>query len=130
MIQNHLFWLAVALFFLSTVNLRVFFEYRYKMKVLPLIIGAVGIFGMVGGFVRLISLSTIYNWWWFIGVAGASLIIIGMFAHFSRIKIRLFVGAANIALIPLVWWLGSRLNYTYTCDWFYDALDAVHNFFY
>ena len=129
MLQNHLFWMAVALFFLSTVNLNVYFEYRKSHTLLSYFIGGVGLFGIIGGIVRLVSLSMTFNWWWFFGISAVSLIIIGLFALFSRIKIRLLVGTLNILIIPMVWWCGSKFNSVLTFDWFYDMIDAVQAFF-
>ena len=129
MLYNHLFWMAVALFFCSTVNIKIYLEYREQVKILPHIIGGVGILGMVGGFVRLISLSLVFNWWWFLGISGISLLVIGMLAYFSNVRIRLFIGALNILIIPVVWWYGSRFNASATCDWFYNSLDAIQRFF-
>lgn len=130
MLNNHLFWMAVALFFCSTVNLNVYSEYRQSLRILPYFIGGAGILGMIGGFVRLISLSLTFNWWWFLGISATSLIIIGIFALFSRVKIRLIIGALNILIIPLVWWFGSKFNSLLTFDWFYDLLEAIRKFFY
>lgn len=129
MLHNHLFWMAVVLFFCSTVNLKIYLEYRNKIKFLPYIIGSIGILGMIGGFVRLISLSLVFNWWWFLGISSISLIVIGVLAYFSHIKIRLFIGFLNILLIPTVWWYGSKLNTGYTFEWFYDSLGVVQKFF-
>lgn len=129
MLYNHLFWMAVALFFCSAVNLNVYLEYRHSTRPLSYFIGASGIFGMVGGFVRLISLSLTFNWWWFLGISAASLFVIGIFANFSRIRIRLIIGTANILIIPLVWWYGSKFNYVLTFDWFYDILNTIQEFF-
>lgn len=129
MLQNHLFWLAVALFFLSTANIYIYLEFRERYNVLPQIIGSMGVIGMVGGFVRLVSLSLLFNWWWFLGISGMSLLIIGILAYFSETKIRYFIGIFNILLIPVVWWYGSKLNTGYTFDWFYDLVDAIKRFF-
>lgn len=129
MIYNHLFWMAVALFFCSTINLNVYLEYRNTIRVLPHLIIGVGMFGMLAGLVRLISLSMTFNWWWFLGISSTSLLLIGIMAHFSRIKGRFTIAIINIALIPLIWWFGSKFNSAMSFDWFYDSLNTVQTFF-
>src|SRR5690554_5467155 len=104
MLYNHLFWLAVALFFLSTINLHVYLDYRKTIRVLPILILITGILGLLGGLIRLVALSVAFNWWWFLGISATSLLLIGILAYFSRIKGRLIVATINIALIPIVWW--------------------------
>ncbi len=129
MLQNHLFWMAVALFFLSTVNLNIYLEYRKTFPLLSYFIGGIGLVGMLGGVLRIVSLSLTFNWWWFLSVSAVSLLVIGLFALFSRIKIRLFIGTLNILLIPLVWWIGSKFNSVLSFDWFYGMMDAIREFF-
>lgn len=129
MLYNHLFWLAVALFFLSTINLHVYLDYRKTIRVLPILILITGILGMIGGLIRLIALSVAFNWWWFLGISVTSLLLIGILAYFSRIKGRLIVATINIALIPIIWWYGSWYSHDVPFGWFYETVDAVQAFF-
>lgn len=69
------------------------------------------------------------HWWWFLGISATSLLLIGILAYFSRIKGRLIVATINIALIPIVWWYGSRYSYDVPFGWFYDLMDAIQAFF-
>ena len=129
MLYNHLFWLAVALFFLSTINLHVYLDYRKTIRILPILILITGVLGMLGGLLRLITLSWLYNWWWLIGIAGTSLLLIGIMSHFSRIKGRIAVATINVGVIPLIWWYGSWYSHDVPFGWFYETVDAVQAFF-
>ena len=129
MLDNHLFWMAVSLFFLSAINFNAFLEYHKTVRILPTIIGLAGLFGFIGWLVRVISLSLMFNWWWFLGLCLTSLIFTGVFSFFTRNKISFIIGALNIVFIPFVWWYGSKFNSTHTFDWFYNSLDAIQRFF-
>lgn len=129
MFYNHLFWLAVLLFFCSAININAYLEYHKTINVLPTIIGLVGLFGFIGWLIRLFSLSVMFNWWWLLGVGAASLIITGIFSYFTQNKISVIFGIINILLIPLLWWYGSRFNSTTNFDCFYSSLEAVREFF-
>ena len=129
MFHNHLFWLAVVLFFCSAISINAFLEYHKTIRILPSIIGVFGLFGLVGWSVRLFLLSITFNWWWMLGIGGASLLLTGVFSSLTRNKLSVVFGAINIVLIPLIWWSGSRLNSTATFDWFYDMGDAFRVFF-
>lgn len=129
MLLNHLFWMAVALFFLSAISLNVYLEFHKEIRILPSIIGLVGLFGLIGWLVRVFLLSVTFNWWWFLVLGPVSLIITGLFAYLTRGKRSVVCGSINILLIPLVWWAGSKFNSTATFDWFYDMVDAAQGFF-
>ncbi|MFA5463720.1 MAG: hypothetical protein WC265_06555 [Dysgonamonadaceae bacterium] len=129
MFHHHLFWLAVALFFCSAININAYLEYHKTIRVLPSVIGIVGAFGFIGWLIRLFSLSVMFNWWWFLGVGAASLLFTGIFSYFTQDKISVVIGTLNILLIPLLWWYGSKFNSTATFDWFYDTLNAVQVYF-
>ena len=129
MFQNHLFWMAVILFFLSAININVYLDYKKTSKVLPILIVCVGVFGMVAGLLRLIVLSLLFNWWWFVVVAGISLMTIGVLSHILRSKASFAIGVINILAIPLVWWYGSQLNEVVTFGWFYNIVESTKGFF-
>ena len=129
MLYNPLFWISVILFLCSTICLNVFLEYKISSKILPYVIGSMGIIGMIGGFARLVELSLEFNWWWFLGISITALFTIGVFAHFARIKIRLLIATLNILIIPSVWWYGSKFNSTLNFDWFYNSIDSVRGVF-
>lgn len=129
MLHNHLFWMAVVLFFLSAININAYLEYHKTIRILPSIIGLVGLFGLVGWLVRVFALSVTFNWWWFLVLGPVSLIITGLFSYFTRNKISVVFGTINILLIPMVWWCGSRFNSALTFDWFYDMVHAIQAFF-
>ena len=129
MLNNHLFWLAIVLFFCSAININVFLEYHKKIRILPSIIGLFGLFGLIGWSVRVFVLSMTFNWWWLLGVGGGSLLFTGIFAYFTQDKLSLVLGSINILVIPLLWWWGSKFNSIYNFDWFYDIWDAVGAFF-
>ena len=129
MLYNHLFWMAIALFLCAAININAYLEYHKTIRILPSIIGLAGLFGLVGWTIRLFSLAMTFNWWWFLGISATSLLLIGILAYFSRIKGRLIVATINIALIPIVWWYGSRYSYDVPFGWFYDLMDAIQAFF-
>ena len=129
MFSNHLFWMVAILFLCSAVNLNVLKEYRHSIRVLPYIIGIVGVFGMFGGLVTIIDLSIRFQWWWFFAFAVVGLFLIGIFSYLTRNKISVYLGTINILFIPFIWWYGSRLNTTLTCDWFYNIVGGIQNFF-
>lgn len=129
MLQNHLFWLAVVLFFSSAININVYWEYRKTIPVLSYIIGLVGLFGLIGWSVRLFALSVTFNWWWLLGVGASSLLITGVLSFFTREKISLLIATFNILFIPWLWWYGSKFNSTATFNWFYNLVDAIQDFF-
>ncbi len=129
MFHNHLFWIAIALFFCSVININAYIEYHKTIRILPSIIGLVGLFGLVGWIIRLFSLAMTFNWWWMLGIGGSSLIITGIFSYLTRNKISVVLGTINIFFIPFIWWYGSRFNSTATFNWFYDIVDTVQSFF-
>jgi len=129
MLNNHLFWLAVALFFCSAISINAFKEYHKTIPILPSVIGIVGLFGLIGWSVRIFTLSIAFNWWWLVGIGGVSLFFTGLFAYFTRNKRCIVCGSINILLIPLIWWAGSKFNSVYTFEWFYDIWDSVNAFF-
>lgn len=119
MIQNHLFWMAVALFFCSAINLNVYKEYNKHIKIWPKVIGIVGGLGFIGGLVRLFTLSMKFNWWWAMAISGTSLLSIGVFSYLFRKKTSVVLGTINIVLIPILWWYGCMFNTSLSHDWFY-----------
>ena len=129
MLHNHLFWLAVALFFCSAININAYLEYKKEIRVLPHVIGVVGLFGLIGWSVRLFTLSLTFNWWWLLGVGAVSLIITGLLSFFTREKISVVIGTFNIVFIPLLWWYGSRFNSSMNYNWFYNLMNAVKEIF-
>lgn len=129
MFYNHLFWMAIALFLCAAININAYLEYHKTIRILPSIIGLAGLFGLVGWTIRLFSLAMTFNWWWMVGIGGASLIITGIFSYLTRNKISVMIGTINIVLIPLLWWYGSKFNSTATFDWFYNLIDAIQEFF-
>ena len=129
MLLNHLFWMAIILFFFSAININAYLEHHKTIRVLPSIIGLVGVFGLVGWSIRIFSLAMTFNWWWLLGIGAGSLIFTGILSYFTRNKINVIFGTINIVLIPLVWWAGSKFNSTATFDWFYDMVDASQGFF-
>ncbi len=124
MLYNHLFWMAIALFLCAAININAYLEYHKTIRILPSIIGLAGLFGLVGWTIRLFSLAMTFNWWWMVGIGGASLIITGIFSYLTRNKISVMIGTINIVLIPFVWWYGSKFNSTATFDWFYNLIDG------
>lgn len=129
MFENHFFWMALILFFLSVININVFLDYKKDGKNLTKVIGIVGVLGMLAGLLRLIILSLLFNWWWFIGVSGISLLAIGVFSYLFRSKVSFILATINLLAIPLVWWYGSQLNTEIAFSWFYNSLDAIKVFF-
>ncbi|MGV8963022.1 MAG: hypothetical protein ACOH2V_06545 [Candidatus Saccharimonadaceae bacterium] len=129
MVHQPLFWMAIILFFLSMININVYLEYKKPFRVLPIVIGVIGAFGMIVGLLRLIVLSLQFNWWWFVGIAGISLLIVGVFSYLFRNKISYIIASINILAIPFVWWYGSQLNTVISYDWFYRLLEANRSFF-
>lgn len=120
---------AVFLLLLAAINFNVYLEFKKSISVLPYIIGGVGVFGLIGALVRLISLSIIFQWWWFLAFTGVGLLLIGVFSFLTQKKLSLILGTINILLIPFVWWYGSRFNTVLSYEWIYDSVDAVHGFF-
>ncbi len=129
MLHNHLFWMAVALFFLSAINLNVYKEYQHSMKFLSSIIGAIGLLGIAVGMVYLLFFSIEFSWWWFLGVPLVSLLSIGVFSPLFRKKVSVVLGTINILLIPFLCWAVSDLNTVITSDWFYNSIKIVNEFF-
>lgn len=129
MLHNHLFWLAVALFFCSAININAFLEYRKTIPVWSTVLGIVGLFGLIGWSVRIFALAVAFNWWWLFGVGAFSLLFTGIFSYFTRYKISLIAGSINIVLLPMIWFCGSKFNSIYNFDCFYDMVNGVQRFF-
>ena len=129
MLHNHLFWLAVGLFFCSAININAFLEYRKTFPLWSYVLGVVGLLGLVGWSVRIFALAAEFNWWWLFGVGAASLLFTGIFSFFTRRNVNLIAGSINLVLIPLIWWYGSKFCYHVPFTWFYDSIDAVKGFF-
>ncbi len=129
MLHNHLFWLAVALFFCSAININAFLEYHKTIRIWPSVLGLVGLFGLIGWSIRIFALAAEFNLWWLFGVGAVSLLFTGVFSFLTRKNLNIIAGSINLVLIPLIWWHGSRFCYDNPCTWFYDSLDAVKGFF-
>ena len=129
MFAHHLFWVTLALLFCAAMNVNVFFKSNGKKTILQDSIGILGILGLLTGHARLIIYSLEFNWWWFFGGLGISVVSIGILSFLFRSKISYFFGIINFILIPFFWWYGSRFNTILSFDWFYSLVDMIRNFF-
>lgn len=129
MLTHHLFWATLALLFCAAMNINVYFKFNGSNIILQDSIGTLGILGLLTGHARLIMYSLEFNWWWFFGGLGVSVISIGVLSFLFRRKISSFFGFINFVLIPFFWWYGSRFNTVLSFDWFYNFLDFTNKIF-
>ena len=107
MLSNHLFWLAITLLTWSGFNINTSINFRGSSRITKNIIQWVGVFGIVAGLIRIITLSIHFNWWWMLGIAVGFFIAIGILSALFKGLTAVIISVIGIIGIPMVWWVGG-----------------------